>query len=361
MTGTVQLQTLVSGPDRRTVEIYSRPEGSDGDWTRHATVALASESPAPSVDLAIWPPPGARPVDLDDAYERLSGNGLHYGPAFRGLRAAWRRGNELFAEVALPQDRHDEAGRFGIHPALLDAALHAAALQWLDETEPGVANLPFAWSGMRLHASGATHLRVRAVLGEAGSLSLQATDPSGTPVISVEALQVRPVRHEQVRTTADWVDGLYRVEWEPLALEAAEPGSWAVLGDHGLAEALRGTGVSVSLYPDLTTLTDAVQAGEPTPDLIVLPITPHTGTGTDTDTDTDTDTEAGSAQPTHNADDPVAAAHHVLEHTLLTLQTWLTDDHLATTRLLALTHHATPLPDQPDQPPLDLAIAPVLG
>ncbi|MBI0301538.1 polyketide synthase dehydratase domain-containing protein, partial [Streptomyces sp. PRKS01-29] len=56
-------------------------------------------------------------------YERLAGVGLEYGPVFQGVRAAWRRGDEVFAEVVLGEEQRAEAGRFGLHPALLDAAL----------------------------------------------------------------------------------------------------------------------------------------------------------------------------------------------------------------------------------------------
>ena len=47
-------------------------------------------------------------------------------PAFRGLTAAWRRGDEVFAEVRLPEPA---GGGFAVHPALLDAAMHALAFR----------------------------------------------------------------------------------------------------------------------------------------------------------------------------------------------------------------------------------------
>ncbi|WP_369008278.1 polyketide synthase dehydratase domain-containing protein, partial [Streptomyces sp. PT12] len=76
-------------------------------------------------------------VDLGGFYE-----GLEYGPAFQGLRAAWRRGDEVFAEVAV-----DEVAGFGLHPVLLDSALHAIGLgDYFSDT----GRLPFAWSGVSL-------------------------------------------------------------------------------------------------------------------------------------------------------------------------------------------------------------------
>ncbi|WP_324617633.1 polyketide synthase dehydratase domain-containing protein, partial [Streptomyces sp. NRRL F-5053] len=74
--------------------------------------------------MGVWPPRGAEPVDVSDCYERLAEAGFGYGPVFQGLRSAWRRGEDVFAEVALPEGVEGE--RFGLHPALFDAALHAS-------------------------------------------------------------------------------------------------------------------------------------------------------------------------------------------------------------------------------------------
>ncbi|HWM09290.1 MAG TPA: beta-ketoacyl synthase N-terminal-like domain-containing protein, partial [Solirubrobacteraceae bacterium] len=138
----VAVQVRVGEPDeqgRREVAVHSRREadgGDDGelvedggDWVRHASGAVrpeddgAPEGSAAELD-GQWPPAGAEPVDVDDLYDRLAGLGMGYGPAFQGLRAAWLRGGEVFAEVELDEVQVREAGRFGVHPALLDAALH---------------------------------------------------------------------------------------------------------------------------------------------------------------------------------------------------------------------------------------------
>ncbi|MGV9856991.1 acyltransferase domain-containing protein, partial [Streptomyces sp. NPDC003442] len=163
--GGVQLQVVVgeAGQDGlRSVHVQSRLEAADAVWVRHATGSLVVEgSVGGGVVLAEWPPVGAEPVvaDLDGFYERFSERGFDYGPAFRGLEAVWRCGEEVFAEVRLPRERVGEVDRFGVHPALLDAAVHAVALIASEEDE-GAARIPFAWSGVRLHASGASVVRV---------------------------------------------------------------------------------------------------------------------------------------------------------------------------------------------------------
>ncbi|MGW4378044.1 type I polyketide synthase, partial [Streptomyces albidoflavus] len=137
--GAVSLQIVVGSAEedgRRPVTVHSASAG-DGDeteaWTLHATGFLAPETAAGEEGFAPaeWPPAGTTPVQLDGLYEELVGAGFGYGPVFQGLRALWRRGDEVFAEVALPEDTWQEAARFGLHPALLDAALHAIGVSGL--------------------------------------------------------------------------------------------------------------------------------------------------------------------------------------------------------------------------------------
>ena len=99
--------------------------------------------------------------------------GYGYGPAFQGLRAAWRRGEELFAEVTLDTEQQEQAHRFGVHPALLDAALHTVFIVDQGSTEPQRLALPFSWSGVRIHRSGASSLRVRVTSNGEDAISLQ--------------------------------------------------------------------------------------------------------------------------------------------------------------------------------------------
>src|SRR5208282_5397112 len=93
----------------------------------------------------VWPPPGAVPVDLEGVYDRLAGAGLGYGPVFRGLSRVWRLGGEVVAEVVLPEAGQEQAAWFGLHPALLDAALQAGAVT---ASAGGPARLPFSFAGV---------------------------------------------------------------------------------------------------------------------------------------------------------------------------------------------------------------------
>ncbi|KOV67277.1 polyketide synthase dehydratase domain-containing protein, partial [Streptomyces sp. MMG1121] len=112
-----------------------------------------------------------------------------------------RRGEEIFAEAALPSGEVDSAAGFGLHPALLDAALHAGAFSGARESDGDGLFLPFAWSGVSLHASGASSLRIRLSSTGEDSLSLELADGEGAPVASVESLVLRAVTDEQLKVS----------------------------------------------------------------------------------------------------------------------------------------------------------------
>ncbi|MEV6771942.1 type I polyketide synthase [Nocardia sp. NPDC051030] len=315
--GSVAVQVVVADADdagRRGLRVHSR-QAAEGPWMLHAEGILAvdavSHDVAADFDLATWPPVGAQPLDVDGAYDDLFALGYGYGPFFQGLRAAWRRGEELFAEVALPDPQ--DADGFGIHPALFDAALHAGILHG---RKAGEAVLPFAWNRVVLHSAGAATVRVRSVpVGD--DFAVQIADEQGRPVVSVGALVSRPVSVE--RLSADRVpDVLFAVEWvaAQLSSDSIEPDRIAILGaDRGDTGAMRH-------YRDLAALiTDLDEAPEPVvPDLVLLECPRHDGSPTD-------------------------AARQVLRGVLDTVQRWLTETRFAASRLVVVTEQAVTVGD----------------
>ncbi|MGW6739241.1 type I polyketide synthase [Streptomyces sp. NPDC055025] len=242
--GGVRVQVAVGGLEEngsRAVTVYSASEDTAGDhgsdvWTRHATgrlgSVLAGSTGMAGFDVSVWPPVGAErvPLDVGGFYEEMFGRGYAFGPAFRGLRAVWRRGEEVFAEVVLPDEQRDNAVRFGIHPALFDAALHARGLVRPDEVAGGVGGsrtvLPFSWNDVVLYAAGASALRVRLVSSGPDVLSLQAADETGEPVLSMDSLVFREVSAERLGAVAGAAgeDGsLFRVEWAELPVSGLDP------------------------------------------------------------------------------------------------------------------------------------------
>ncbi|QCX80460.1 Erythronolide synthase, modules 3 and 4 [Streptomyces sp. YIM 121038] len=318
--GGVRVQVAVGGPGEtgaRTVEVYSQREDDGGadTWTRHATGLLATTAHPRDLgghDFTSWPPPGAEPVDIGDGYGRLAGDGYGYGPAFQGVRAVWRRGDEVFAEVALPEGQREEAGRYGIHPALLDAALHSTMLNAVAAVTAAAGDgdadglelrLPFAWNGLALHAAGASALRVRVAKPERDALSLEAVDEAGGLVVTLDSLVGRVVSAEQLETASDTarVDSLFRVEWtEPPPVREARPSpSW----------------VAVATAEEVATLADDVESGAAAPALAVM------------------DAVGG---------DEEGAALSLATRVLDVVQCWLAGTGLEESRLLVVTRGAVP-------------------
>ncbi|MEU2970204.1 polyketide synthase dehydratase domain-containing protein, partial [Streptomyces ardesiacus] len=256
--GGVDVQVIVGAVDgggRREVSVFGRGEGLGEDeagWVRYASGVVVEESGEGSgvgvvSGLSEWPPVGAEPVVVEVMYEDLAAEGLSYGPAFQGVRAAWRRGEETFAEVVLPGSVGAEAGRFGVHPVLLDAALHVVALRGGGSGEVAV---PFAWSGVELFASGASRVRVRVSPVDAGGVRVEIADALGVPVGLVESLVVRSLGEGLVSGVGSGVDGLFGVEWVRVEEGTPDSGpgdgvSWGELG-----EVLSGVGV----VPDVVVL-----------------------------------------------------------------------------------------------------------
>ncbi|MBV8788631.1 MAG: SDR family NAD(P)-dependent oxidoreductase, partial [Mycobacterium sp.] len=226
--GSVAVQVVVGGPDEsgvRSVSIFSRAEAGSG-WSLHAEGVLRAGALQPSADLSAWPPVGATPVDVGDGYDRLAERGYGYGPAFRGLTSMWRRGDEVFAEVTMPADAGVSAAGFGVHPVMLDAALHAVILA-SDSAElaEGSMLVPFSWQQVSLHAAGAAAVRARIVpVGESG-VSIELADGLGLPVLSVASMVARPVTDQQLlaAVSSSGPDRLFEVVWSAQRSTSLQP------------------------------------------------------------------------------------------------------------------------------------------
>ncbi|MEU5423777.1 type I polyketide synthase, partial [Streptomyces sp. NPDC020667] len=307
--GGVRLQVALAGVDdsgRCAVTVHSCPDVDadvvGGDvWTLHATGTLmgAGDSVAGDTESA-WPPSGAVPVEVGGLYDRLADQGYGYGPVFQGVRAAWRRGAEIYAEVAFPEPVSGDSTGFGIHPALLDAALHMSIDPSADEVR-----LPFTWSGVELLGVSGSALRVSVVPSADGDVSVRAVDEAGAPVLSVDRLVTRPVAREQLRAASDGLrDALFDVEWTP-AVASAPVGVWGALGASG-----------------------------PVPGVVVWA---HSG---------DAEQDSGSVS-------------EATARALRTVQEFLADERYADSRLLVLTRGAVGV--VPGEGVVDLSAAPVWG
>ncbi|GAA4601309.1 acyl transferase domain-containing protein/thioesterase domain-containing protein/acyl carrier protein [Actinoplanes octamycinicus] len=340
--GGLAVQVAVGEPDdtgHRPIEIYARPDDQDVSqpWTRHAGGTLATGSAPAAADLSAWPPPAAAPVDVNGVYDRFHAAGIGYGPAFQGLRRVWRRGEEIFAEVELPAGQRDDVDGFGLHPALLDAAMHAVAAgadtgDGADGTGGGLW-LPFSWREVNRYATGATTLRVRFAPAGPEAMSLVVADDTGAPVLSAEGLVVRQISADRLSAAGGrHRQSLFQLDWprQPLPAAPATAGH-AVLGE--------GLGAIGTGYPDLRSLVAALYTGTQPPAVVF--------------------TALGSAATDASQEPSVERTHTAAQEALALVQAWLGERRLADTRLVVVTRGA--VSTGPDDAVTDLAYAPVWG
>ncbi|AUX29756.1 polyketide synthase [Sorangium cellulosum] len=348
----VRLQLSVGAPDaagRREFGLYSQLEQGpeDAPWVQHATGVLTDEPrgiPGELDELATWPVPGAEEVDLSGFYERLRERGLHYGPAFQGLVELWRRGTTLFGRVVLPKAAGDSAEDYGVHPALMDAALHTMVAALSERPGANAVLLPFAWSDVVLHAMGASELRVRMELQETAdsrqiTASLSVADAIGQPAASVGELQLRWATAEQLRAAIRTeAQHLYRVDFRPVRLVAgsSEPAPPTLVmvaeGQGQLAEILEAEAVA-----SLDVLLARLEQGASAPVRVVVDVT-----------------AAATSQP-----GVPAASHEATQEALSLLQAWLSEPRLEGVELVWVTRGAVSA--APGDGVQDLAHAPLWG
>ncbi|MCL2734426.1 MAG: acyltransferase domain-containing protein, partial [Actinomycetia bacterium] len=325
--GGLQVRVAVGPRDEaaaRTVTVHTRAEqdADEDGWTRHATGRLVEEpadgaAPAAPPSLASWPPPGAAPVDVSTTYERLAAAGLAHGPVFQGLRALWQDGTDLYAEADLPDDAAD--ARFLVHPALLDAALHAVALGDDAAGATGPAGEAPRWltagSGVTLHAAApGAAVRVRLRATGPGRYALDVADATGAPVLTAAGVTLSAVDQRRLASGSGPRDALFAVEWPAVPEPEVVLPDWALIGDAG---ALPAPGFDGSVrHADLAALGEALDAGLPAPRWVV------------------------AACPQDTGDDPAARAHAVARDVLGLARQWLGDDRFASCTLVLLTHGA---------------------
>jgi acyl transferase domain-containing protein/acyl carrier protein len=415
----VQLQVSL-GPDdgsgRRSVEIFSRSgdgldEGMDLDepWVRNAGGLLGcGQSADRQISVAHWPPEQALELDVEGLYESLAERGLEYGPLFRGVATAWRRGDDVFAEVSLPEGHSIDGMGFVLHPALLDASLHALAGTEASTAE-AAPTVPFSWRGVRLHSPGASKLRVRLSPVATDTVALAVADEDGSPVLSVDSLVLRQLSTGSP-SGANAERGAHRfgLNWLPATLRSAEiegergavneagrgvviegergavneagrgvvieagrgavieAGRGAVIeaGRGAVNEAERGAvivgglagaiadrlgklGHPATVHDDLAALAESVQAGAPLPEAVIAGCV------------FDPEAPTSSSEIPTGTNELIDSSHTLSRRALATMQAWIADERLSSSRLAFVTRQALAVEDGEDV--CGLAQAPLWG
>ncbi|MFF0228596.1 SDR family NAD(P)-dependent oxidoreductase, partial [Streptomyces sp. NPDC004629] len=326
--GGAQVQVVAGALEagQRSVTVYARVDGEE-TWTRHATgvvSASAADDRAGDAFEALtqaWPAADAAPLETEQFYQQLAEGGfLRYGPVFQGLRKAWRSGDRILAEVELPESARASAESFGIHPALLDAALHTTVFAGLDAAEQG--GLPFSFTDVRLRASGASRLRVVLTRTGPDQVAIAVADSAGAPVLSIGSLVVRALASDSL--TAGSGDGaVLLTQWRETGPGAAGPmGDWVTVAPRGAD------------YLDLSAVGTALDEGRPVPGAVVLAVAggPHS---------------------------VVRSTHELTGWVLRQLQYWLGEARFASIPLVVSTRGAVAV--HSGEPVTDLAAAAVWG
>ncbi len=314
VTRQIRVTVGAAGEDgRREIAFFSRIDAGEDEVTEltcHARGWLSAKA-EPLEPLPVpWPPADAEPLAVSELYTLLNRNahltdvGFDYGPAFRAVQSAWRRGDEVLVELALPEAAGPVDG-FAIHPAMFDSALHGG-LGMLDMGEENPSGLPFSWSGVQLERFGLTRLRVRITLPDPMSLRLDIAGEDGLPVACLRRLDVRPV--EQAHLEAARGDGerhLYEMDWEPVQAVASRPVDLVAIG---------AVGGSAERFADLVTLEKALADGATSPEVVL--------------------TSIGSSG------DALDSVHATAAEALGLVQRWLAGEGLGEARLVVVTRGA---------------------
>ncbi|MEU5306475.1 type I polyketide synthase [Streptomyces noursei] len=338
---TVTLQVRVGAPDpagHRPLTVHARLAATeDAPWTTCATGLLAPDAPEAPADPigpadAGWPPRDARPVPVAELDAAATAAGRHYGPHFQGLTGLWRRDGEVFAEVALPTATAADRA-FGIHPALLATALRATAALDDDHTA-GHTPEPTGITGLALHATGATALRVRLTATGPDTVALAAADATGGAVLTADTVTLGSPQDRPAPAPAGHTGqgGLFHLDWVPVDPGSRATGTrWAVVGDDelDLGYALHRADETVSAYA--ASLGGAIGDSGLAPDVFLVPVVGGPDAGPD-------------------------AVHAVTARALGLLQEWLNEPRLAGARLVFVTRGAVAVPGETVTDPAGAAV-----
>ncbi|WP_107065699.1 type I polyketide synthase [Streptomyces aureus] len=247
------LRPLVLAPDRPVrLQLVLQPAGDDGardftiasadtgrrgaGWEQHVTGRIvdgtgepAAETGDPEAELTVLRERCDEEADLTAVYAGLQALGIDYGPAFRGLERGRRTDTAAVGRLA----RRPAAGHL-LHPAVLDAAFHTAALP--ADAPEGRAFVPAGVGRLRFTPGSApawATCRLRSVDGDTAFLDLRLWD--GNDQLVLEATQF------ELAALSPLDGALYETRWQPRPAAQEEPaeGSWLVLADEtGVADAL---------------------------------------------------------------------------------------------------------------------------
>ncbi len=130
-TGTTRRVQLIRSGRDGTIRIASQSTDGTGetDWTEHLVASAGSTADGEwsGTDLRAREAACTNDVAPDSFYQRLDSAGLDFGPRFRVVRELRHGDREAVGVVVLDDGLSAEAGRYHMHPVLLDGCLQVIA------------------------------------------------------------------------------------------------------------------------------------------------------------------------------------------------------------------------------------------
>ncbi len=257
----VHLSSAIGG--KHTFQIHSRSAGGtspEPGWVRHCqgqlqplNSALPTHESLESVRSRC-----AQHVPGAEVYGELERCGVQYGEPLRTLGEAWRWPGEALGRVALSAERLQEASRYQLHPALLDAGLQTLAVAMAAASEQVARFIPLGIESFECVPGRAdvqwAHVSVsHAAQRDERRGTLTLLDGDGRVVAVARGVRLRRVAAERrlealgEARAQDGGSAVRRWEERPAVPSRAVSAEWLIFADRGgwgtaFAEMLRREG-----------------------------------------------------------------------------------------------------------------------
>ncbi len=206
--------------------IYSHYDPLQDAWHKHASGQLSASRAEPlPVSLEDIHKRCAESVSAETHQQALLERGFVFGPSLLGVEAIWRGNGEALGKISVPEAVADDAGRYLLHPATLDAVLQVSASAL---PEGSGAYLPFYISSFQYFQENTTPVWSYARLVDSGAdsniqtVDLWVLDAQGAGIAEIQGLQFKQADPSALLrlSHANLVDCLYDIEWVPAPLDA---------------------------------------------------------------------------------------------------------------------------------------------
>ncbi|GGD19317.1 hypothetical protein GCM10011335_22770 [Aureimonas glaciei] len=147
--------------------------------------------------------------DPDWLYASYAALGIDYGPTFRAVADLTSGVGEVLARLRLPRAAEADRAGFRLHPAMLDAAFHAAMVAFAHEGVSELA-LPFGIARLMVFGptTGAMWAHIRTVPSGEGirKLDIDLADDAGTVLVRIEGFSLRRLAGRPPAESAERLD-----------------------------------------------------------------------------------------------------------------------------------------------------------